>query len=87
VAARIRDGQLDYAPGWPKIDGVAGELVFEGAGMTVKAQSGRILGVALKDVSAVLPDFETDEVITIRGRRRGRRRISCASLPRARWPA
>ena len=71
VAARIRDGQLDYAPGWPKIDGVAGELVFEGAGMTVKAQSGRILGVALKDVSAVLPDFETDEVITIRGAAEG----------------
>jgi uncharacterized protein YhdP len=57
VAARIRDGQLDYAPGWPKIDGVAGELVFEGAGMTVKAQSGRIFGVELKDVSAVSARF------------------------------
>ncbi len=71
VAARLRDGQLDYAPGWPKIDGVAGELIFEGAGMTVKAQRGRILGVDLKDVSAVLPDFETDAVITIRGAAEG----------------
>jgi uncharacterized protein (TIGR02099 family) len=67
VTAKMADGQLDYAPGWPKIEGVSGELTFEGAGMTVKAHRGRIFGVDLKDVTAVLPDFETDEVLTIRG--------------------
>ena len=67
VTAKVADGQLDYAPGWPKIEGVSGELIFEGAGMTVKARRGRIFGVDLKDVTAVLPDFETDDVLTIRG--------------------
>ncbi|MCK6392763.1 YhdP family protein [Zoogloea sp.] len=71
VAARIRDGQLDYAPGWPKIEDVAGELLFEGAGMTVKARHGRIFGVDLQDVSAVLPDFESDAVLTVRGSAHG----------------
>ena len=34
VTARVTDGLLDYAQGWPKIDGISGELLFEGAGMT-----------------------------------------------------
>ena len=71
VTSRIRDGQLDYAPGWPRIDGVAGELIFEGPGMTVKAQRGRIGGAELQDVSVVLPDFESDNVLTIRGKAKG----------------
>ena len=39
VTARVVDGQLDYAHGWPKIEGVSGELIFEGAGMTIKARA------------------------------------------------
>jgi len=71
VTAKIEDGQLDYAPGWPKIEGVSGDLIFEGAGMTVKARRGRIFGAELKDVLAVLPDFETDSVLTVHGSAHG----------------
>jgi uncharacterized protein (TIGR02099 family) len=67
VTARVADGQLDYAQGWPKIEGISGELLFEGAGMSIKAQRGRIFGAELKDVTAVLPDFEHDAVLTIHG--------------------
>lgn len=67
VTARVADGSLEYAAGWPKIEGITGELIFEGAGMTVKAQRGRIFGAELKDVAVVLPDFETNEVLSIRG--------------------
>lgn len=67
VTSRIREGVLDYAKGWPRIEGIAGELVFEGPGMTLKAQRGRIFGVELKNVTAVLPDFEKEEVVSIRG--------------------
>lgn len=67
VTARIADGQLDYAPGWPKIEGIAGELLFEGAGMSIKAQRGRILGADIKDATAVLPDFEHNSTLTVRG--------------------
>ena len=38
VTARVTDGLLDYAPGWPKIEGISGELLFEGAGMRIKGQ-------------------------------------------------
>ena len=71
VTARVADGQLDYAPGWPKIEGVSGDLLFEGAGMVVKAQRGRIFGAELKDVTAVLPDFETDSTLAVRGSAHG----------------
>ncbi|MBS0348410.1 MAG: TIGR02099 family protein [Proteobacteria bacterium] len=71
VTARIADGRLEYAPGWPGIEGITGELSFEGAGMSVKAQRGRIFGVELKDVAVVLPDFETNEVLGIRGNASG----------------
>ena len=71
VTARVADGRLEYAPGWPKIDGITGELIFEGPGMTVKAQRGRIFGVDLKDVAVVLPDFETNDVLSIRGNASG----------------
>ena len=71
VTSRIVDGRLDYAPGWPGIDGISGELLFEGAGMSIRAQRGRIFGVELKDVTAVLPDFETARVLTIRGGAQG----------------
>ncbi len=67
VTARVTDGQLDYAQGWPKIDGISGELLFEGAGMNIKAHRGRIFGAELKDVSVALPDFEHDAVLTING--------------------
>jgi len=71
VTARMADGRLDYAPGWPAIEGVSGELIFEGPGMTIKARRARIFGVELRDVTTVLPDFETDEVLTIHGTAQG----------------
>lgn len=67
VTARVTDGLLDYAPGWPKIEGISGELHFEGAGMRIKAHRGRIFGATLTDVTAVLPDFESNDVLTVRG--------------------
>lgn len=67
VTAQVTDGLLDYAAGWPKIEGISGELLFEGAGMRIKANRGRIFGAELKDVTAVLPDFESNDVLTVRG--------------------
>ncbi len=67
VTARVTDGLLDYAQGWPRIEGISGELLFEGAGMTIKAHRGRIFGATLADVTAVLPDFETNDVLSVRG--------------------
>jgi uncharacterized protein (TIGR02099 family) len=72
VRARIAGARLDYAEGWPAIDAIDGELLFEGASMKVSAERGRIFGVQLAGVTAVLPNLEAaDQTLTIRGRAAG----------------
>ena len=45
VTVKAQDVVLDYAKGWPRIDGIHGEVRFEGPGMRISAERGRILGV------------------------------------------
>ncbi|MCK2095354.1 YhdP family protein [Thauera aromatica] len=73
VSVRVADGVLDYAPGWPRIDGIHGELRFEGPGMRIDAERGRILGVNLLDVRVDVPELDQrpSEVMTITGRAQG----------------
>lgn len=72
VRARIAGARLEYADGWPAIDGIDGELLFEGAGLKVSAERGRIFGVGLSQVSAVVPDLMSgEEIMTITGRATG----------------
>jgi len=58
VTVKARDAVLDYGKGWPRIDGINGDLRFEGNGMVVDAQRGRILGAKLSNTRAVIPDFD-----------------------------
>jgi uncharacterized protein (TIGR02099 family) len=55
VAARVERGVLQYAEGWPRIENIQGELLFEGERMHIAGRSGSILGVALADVEAGIP--------------------------------
>src|SRR5574338_36487 len=72
VRARIAGARLDYAEGWPAIDAIDGELLFEGASMKVTADRGRIFGAQLSGVTVVIPDLEApEEILTIRGRASG----------------
>ncbi|MCL2525075.1 MAG: TIGR02099 family protein [Betaproteobacteria bacterium] len=67
ITARASGVRLDYADGWPPIDGIEADMQF-GAGMKIAARSGRILGASLSDVSAVIPDFEVAEaMLLVRG--------------------
>ena len=50
VAARFDNGVLDYADGWPRIDAIDGELLFERDHMQIVGRSGTILGAALANV-------------------------------------
>lgn len=76
VAVNMIDGVLDYAPGWPRIDGVRGSLVFEGLAMRLDAHAGRILDVPIGPVRAVIPDlhYSDDETVFIDGRASGETR-------------
>ena len=73
VSVRVAGGVLDYAPGWPRIDGIHGELRFEGPGLRIDAERARILGVDLLGVRVDIPDLDQrpSEIMTITGRAQG----------------
>src|SRR3954464_334455 len=50
VAARVQNGELEYAEGWPRIRDIDAQLVFEGDRMDITGHAGSILGAKLSDV-------------------------------------
>ena len=58
VTVKAHDAVLDYAKGWPRIEGIDGNLRFEGNGMIVEAQRGVMLGATLGATRAEIPDFD-----------------------------
>ncbi len=73
VAIKVVDGVLDYAPGWPVIEGLNGEVRFEGPGLRIEAAQARIFGVALTNTVASAPDLDAagGPVLTIVGKAGG----------------
>lgn len=57
VDVQARDAVIDYVPGWPRIEGIQGRVLFQGKTMEVTANQARIYGVALAPVKAVIPDL------------------------------
>ncbi|MDP2431090.1 MAG: YhdP family protein [Pseudomonadota bacterium] len=70
VSVKMVNGVLDYAEGWPRIDGVNGMLVFHDKGMTLNAHNGRLLNARLGPVRAHIDDLHAswDEMLHIDGR-------------------
>ncbi|MEI7612294.1 MAG: YhdP family protein [Betaproteobacteria bacterium] len=58
VTVKAQDVTLDYGKGWPRIEGISGDLRFEGNGMIVEARQGSILGAKLMNTRAEIPDFD-----------------------------
>lgn len=72
VTAKIAGADLRYAPDWPGIDRIDGDLIFEGKRMLIRADKGSIYGVTLSGISAEIPDLEApEEIISIAGRASG----------------
>jgi uncharacterized protein (TIGR02099 family) len=72
VDAQVRDGVIDYVPGWPRIDGIQAHLLFQGKSMEVTSSQARIYGVALGPVKVVIPDLiHHDEHLLIDGQAAG----------------
>ena len=64
VDVKAEDVVLDYANGWPKIEGIRGKLRFEGNGMTIKIDSGKLLGAKVSNTThAEVADFDIDTPI------------------------
>jgi uncharacterized protein (TIGR02099 family) len=68
VEAQVRDGVIDYVPGWPRIEGIQGRLLFQGQTMEVSSNQAHIYGVALAPVRVSIPDLtHHDEQLLVDG--------------------
>lgn len=71
IAANLSGGQLQLAPGWPRVDGIRGALHLTGRRMQVDA-GGETSGVRLSEVEVTLADLAAaDPVVAIKGRAAG----------------
>jgi uncharacterized protein (TIGR02099 family) len=72
VLARIQDGGLAYAPGWPAVEGIQGELAVRGARLELNAREARIYRTTLSGVQALIASLERrDANLEIRGQTEG----------------
>lgn len=62
VSGRVRDATLDYAPGWPRLEGLDGQLVFERAGFDLSAARARLHGTPVRELRANLPEYREAEL-------------------------
>lgn len=68
VTAKVQDGIVAYASGWPRIENIAADLAFAGVRMEVKAASSKILGTPLGRVQIVVQDLmHKSEVLEMSG--------------------
>ncbi|MBT9589767.1 MAG: TIGR02099 family protein [Thiobacillus sp.] len=72
LEAQVKDAVLDYAQGWPRIDGIHARVLFQGKAMEITSSQARIYGVALSPVKAVIPDLiHHEEQLHIEGEANG----------------
>ncbi len=72
VDVQARDAVIDYVPGWPRIEGIQGRVLFQGKAMEVTSSEARIYGVALNPVKVVIPDLiHHDEELIVDGQATG----------------
>src|SRR5207247_6247535 len=59
VTARVHHGRLHYAEGWPQIEDIEAELVFDRNRVDLVGRSGRVLGASLHDVKVSMPELRS----------------------------
>ena len=73
VRAHVRDGVLQYLPGWAPLREIDADLYFTGTNMLITATHGRIRHLDVGRVAVAIDDFKAPEgaVITVQGRATG----------------
>lgn len=73
VKVRMNGTRLAYAPGWPEFTGIAGDVLFHGERVAVRARSGNFGTVKLSEVQADIPDlvFDAETVLKLKGKAAG----------------
>lgn len=57
VKFKVRDGVVDYAEGWPRIEKVQADLTFAGNSLAIHGRSGKVLASDIKEVRLAIADF------------------------------
>ncbi len=55
ISTKVKDLDFEYAPGWPMVHHVYGDLVFSGHSMTADMESGQLYNVPLTKVHGYIP--------------------------------
>ncbi len=72
VAAKVSGGVLEYTSGWPRIDDIEGDLIFNRDRIDIVGRSGSILGVKLANVRVTLPSMlDPDPQLHVAGNAEG----------------
>src|SRR5262249_34565709 len=71
VTARVQQGELRYAPDWPPIRDIDGELQFERDGMLIVGRGGAILGTRLSNVRVSIPVLNREAHLLVDGQASG----------------
>lgn len=61
ISGKVKNVDLHYAPDWPIIRHINGDLTFKGQSMIAKIDSGAILGLPIKTVEANIPYLGSDQ--------------------------
>ncbi|MCY7388113.1 MAG: TIGR02099 family protein [Burkholderiales bacterium] len=68
LAAKVKDIDFRYAVGWPAVENVSGELVFENTGFSAKIDSAQFFNAKLKATTIAIDDFAaTPYTLSIQG--------------------
>jgi uncharacterized protein (TIGR02099 family) len=60
VVTRFEGGTLAYAPGWPAIEGLRGEMVFRNAGMSVVGDAAQVYEMRMASGRATIADLSLE---------------------------
>ncbi len=72
VTAKIKDGVLQYAPDWPRIEQVQTNLDFHGNRMEITSSQGTIFNTHITRAKIVIPELKTpDPVLEVDGETQG----------------
>lgn len=55
---KVRNADILYAPGWPRIESAAADILFQGARMEIASSHGKILGTTITSTQAIIADLD-----------------------------
>lgn len=68
ISAKIQDGALDYAEGWPRMTNINADLLIEGKRLLLTSPRAAVLGAKLSGVRVGIADLiHHDEILTVEG--------------------